>query len=88
MLMTSMPQQKWFLQMRFILKVNHKFPSTASSLGVWKIQFEKEMTWIDAPFYKLDGEEAKVERMQLTTNLQYGMFDNISARAVRIPFEQ
>ncbi len=74
--------------MQFILKVKHNFPSKVFWVGIWKVKFQKELTWKEAPFHKLDGKEIKVERMRMTTYFQYGVFSSLNARAVRIPFEQ
>ncbi len=58
------------------------------SLGAWKVPFLKEDTQKNAPFYTLNGEEKRVEEMNLQGDLQYAEFKTLQARAVRLAFEQ
>ncbi len=58
------------------------------SLGAWKVPFLKEATHKNAPFFTLNGEEKRVEQMNLQGDLQYAEFKSLQARAVRLAFEQ
>ncbi len=42
----------------------------------------------EASFYTLTGEEVKVERMNTLATMKYAEFNDMNARAVRLPFEQ
>ncbi len=56
--------------------------------GSWRVPFPKHATRKDAPFFTLDGEEKKVQMMQLRAKLQFADFDSFQAKAVRLAFEQ